>query len=70
MGWVHGFIVGFACCGAFCLIMHERVDCGRVEPESVVSKHAAVKAGHAEYVIIDPETGRTEFRWLPSRQEN
>jgi hypothetical protein len=31
----------------------------------------AVKAGAAEYVIVDPETGRTEFRWkaAPSRQE-
>lgn len=28
-----------------------------------VFEHEAVAAGAAEYVIIDPATGATEFRW-------
>jgi hypothetical protein len=27
----------------------------------------AIKAGAAEYVIVDPATGRTEFRWKEQR---
>ncbi len=27
------------------------------------NRKEAVKLGHAEYVIVDPATGKTEFRW-------
>jgi hypothetical protein len=29
----------------------------------------AIKAGAAEYVLVDPATGRTEFRWKAAARE-
>lgn len=26
-------------------------------------REEAIKAGAAEYILVDPETGKTEFRW-------
>lgn len=52
-----GFVVG----GTFDALMHDYGDatCGR-EKEM---RAEAIKAGVAEYVITDPETGAVEFRW-------
>ncbi len=35
---------------------------GRAE-ESNQKQREAVRLGHAEFVIVDPATGRTKFRW-------
>jgi hypothetical protein len=38
-----------------------------IERATVEIRTEAIKAGAAEYVIVDPATGRTEFRWKESK---
>lgn len=34
-------------------------------PRGFVRESYAISAGHAEYVLVDPATGKTQWRWLP-----
>ncbi len=56
LGAACGFLSLFVIVLTVTIPMHTEIGAASIRVE-------ATKSGHAEYVIVDPATGRTEFRW-------
>jgi len=54
-----GFVVGLICGATITFVIFASLESGRLSD----FKQEGIDQGHAEYVITDPATGETEWRW-------
>lgn len=63
---VFGLIIG-TLIGFFVGLFFMCVAMGDYMEERDILKQEAIKHGAAEYVIVDPSTGKTEFKWKETK---